>query len=78
MATSKTSFCRFGVFCTWQNRGEVDTSSAEWIFDEEINYSNTHGFSIKTSRLNEDELDEVVSQSVREWYVTHMHTHSII
>ena len=51
-------------------------------------YSNTRGFSIRTikrfcadknihrtSRLNEDELDEV-SQSVRMVYHTHTHTHT--
>ena len=50
-------------------------------------YSNTSGFSIRTikrfcadknihrtSRLNEDELDEVVSQSVRMVYTSHTHT----
>ena len=52
-------------------------------------YSNTSGFSIRTikrfcadnnihrtSRLNEDELDEVVSQSVRMVRHTHTHTHT--
>ena len=54
-------------------------------------YSNTSGFSIRTikrfcadknihrtSRLNEDELDEVVSQSVRMVCHTHTHMHLVV
>ena len=54
----------------------MDTSSAEWISDEEINYSNTRGFSIKTSRLNED-WTRWGCLSVCERMVCHTHVHTL-
>ena len=87
MATSKTSLADLESFV----RGKIEEEKwthrrlSEYLMRR---YSNTRGFSIRTikrfcadknihrtSRLNEDELDEVVSQSVR--MVCHTHTHNL-
>ena len=86
MATSKTSLADLESFV----RGKIEEEKRTHRLREYLmrSYSNTHGFSTRTikrfcadknihrtSRLNEDELDEVVSQSVR--MVCHTHTHNL-
>ena len=85
MATSKTSLVDLESFVC----GKIEEKwMYHWLSEYLMKrYSNTSGFSIRTikrlcadknihrtSRLNEDELDEVVSQSVRMVRQTHTHT----
>ena len=85
MATSKTSLADLESFVC----GKIEEKwTYHWLSEYLMRrYSNTSGFSIRTikrfcadknihrtSRLNEDELDEDVSQSVR--MVHHTHTHA--